>query len=191
MSNEALKERYLKAKQALFDKVYLAKLNPQQCKAVFTVNGPLLVLAGAGSGKTTVLVNRICFLIKYGNAYFSEDVPDSLCEEAVYALEDALRFDAQEIETISNPNEPVVVQRVLQEVKQLYVRVNSDESDRIRETIELLQHNPGSSEVFFHFPDESRTVRFKAQTVDPNWELISRLKEILGDRNVAIKVVKR
>ena len=100
MTNEALKERYLKAKRALFDRVYSERLNPEQCRAVFTANGPLLVLAGAGSGKTTVLVNRICFLIKYGNAYFSEDVPDTICDEAVVALEDALRFEAREIETI-------------------------------------------------------------------------------------------
>ena len=59
-------QKYLKAKRALFDKVYGARLNPEQCRSVFTVNGPLLVLAGAGSGKTTVLVNRIVFLIKYG-----------------------------------------------------------------------------------------------------------------------------
>ena len=71
-----------------------------QCAAVFQAEGPLLVLAGAGSGKTTVLVNRICFLIKYGNAYFSENIPDSLCDEAVVALENAINYDVAEIETI-------------------------------------------------------------------------------------------
>ncbi|MBQ3517268.1 MAG: UvrD-helicase domain-containing protein, partial [Lachnospiraceae bacterium] len=40
-----------------------------QREAVFTVNNPLLILAGAGSGKTTVLVRRITHIIKYGNAY--------------------------------------------------------------------------------------------------------------------------
>ena len=62
------KDKYLKTKRALFSKLY-SNLNGMQQQAVFNVNGPLLVLAGAGSGKTTVLVNRISQIIRYGNAY--------------------------------------------------------------------------------------------------------------------------
>ena len=57
-------------------KKYFDKMNDRQFEAVTTVNGPLLVLAGAGSGKTTVLVNRILNLVKFGNGYYSEFVPD-------------------------------------------------------------------------------------------------------------------
>ena len=45
-------------------KKMFSKMNPMQQKAVFHTEGPLLILAGAGSGKTTVLVNRIAYIIK-------------------------------------------------------------------------------------------------------------------------------
>ncbi len=83
-----LHDRYLKAKRALFEKAY-SELNSEQRKAVFSVDGPLLILAGAGSGKTTVLVKRIAFIIKYGNAYESDYVPFDISEREVADLERA------------------------------------------------------------------------------------------------------
>ena len=91
-----MKERYLSAKRALFDKAYSA-LNDKQREAVYAVDHPLLILAGAGSGKTTVLVKRIGFILKYGNAYHNDQIPMGLCEGDVERLESALALSAEEI----------------------------------------------------------------------------------------------
>lgn len=83
------KDKYLKLKRALFDKCY-ASLNSKQREAVFHVNGPLLILAGAGSGKTTVLVKRVVFIIKYGNAYWDSTIPEYVDEKYISEMESAL-----------------------------------------------------------------------------------------------------
>ena len=51
-----------------------SSMNEMQKKAIFCTEGPLLILAGAGSGKTTVIVNRIANIVKYGKAWASEQV---------------------------------------------------------------------------------------------------------------------
>lgn len=96
---EEIKKRYIKAKRALFDKVN-SDLNERQREAVYTVEGPLLVIAGAGSGKTTVLVRRIAQIIRYGNACADLYVPQTVTDEVVAAYEAAAAFSPEDIRPI-------------------------------------------------------------------------------------------
>ena len=70
-------------------KKYFGRMNDKQFEAVTTVKGPLLVLAGAGSGKTTVLVNRIANIVKFGDGFNSTYVPE-LTDEMIRCGEDFL-----------------------------------------------------------------------------------------------------
>lgn len=79
---------FLKLRREIIKK-YFGTMNDRQFEAVTTVDGPLLILAGAGSGKTTVLVNRIANLVKFGNGYNSTYIP-AISEEDIKAGEDYL-----------------------------------------------------------------------------------------------------
>ena len=82
-------QRFLKARRAVIARRFSA-LNDMQQKAVLTTEGPLLLLAGAGSGKTTVLINRIANLIAFGEGADSNEIPDYVTEDDVEFLEQYL-----------------------------------------------------------------------------------------------------
>ncbi|MBO5040430.1 MAG: UvrD-helicase domain-containing protein [Clostridia bacterium] len=94
--SNTVQNEFLSLKKSLFDKLY-DNLNTEQRQAVFSVNGPLLVLAGAGTGKTTVLVNRIAHIVRFGNAYLSDTVPSDMTESRLNELKGALLLSKEEL----------------------------------------------------------------------------------------------
>ena len=83
---ESILARFVKARRRYIESQF-HNLNDMQLQAVMTTQGPLLLLAGAGSGKTTVLINRIANLIRFGRGSDSAEVPNTVTEEDVLFLE--------------------------------------------------------------------------------------------------------
>ena len=79
------RNRFVEARKDYVRSQY-AKLNNMQQEAVLATEGALLILAGAGSGKTTVLIHRIANLLKYGCASDSDELPEGADEAMLAAL---------------------------------------------------------------------------------------------------------
>ncbi len=87
MMNDELQTRFLAARRKYIASRF-ANLNNMQQQAALTTEGPLLLLAGAGSGKTTVLIHRIANILKYGSGSDSPYIPEYISEEDVTFLEE-------------------------------------------------------------------------------------------------------
>ena len=90
MLNHDQQLRFVKARRGAIARDF-ARLNPEQQKAALATEGPLLLLAGAGSGKTTVLIHRIANLMRYGRGSDSVEVPDWAGEDDLTFLEHCAR----------------------------------------------------------------------------------------------------
>ena len=77
-----LRKQYIDAK--------FMTMNPMQKKAIYNVDGPVLVLAGAGSGKTTTIIGRIVYMVMFGHAYYSTGTTFPVTEGDIKELKSVL-----------------------------------------------------------------------------------------------------
>lgn len=77
-----LRKQYIDAK--------FMTMNPMQKKAIYNVDGPVLVLAGAGSGKTTTIIGRIVYMVMFGHAYYSTETTFPVTEGNIKELKSVL-----------------------------------------------------------------------------------------------------
>ena len=95
MLDQAKSARFCAARRAAIA-LDFAHLNPEQREGVLATEGPLLLLAGAGSGKTTVLIHRVANLIQYGQGSDSDEVPGYVTEDDLAFLEEYARQPREE-----------------------------------------------------------------------------------------------
>ena len=139
---EELLNRFVAARRRYIANQF-THLNPMQQEAVLTTEGPLLLLAGAGSGKTTVLINRVANLLRFGSGSDSPLVPDYVTQEDVAfleSLEEPLcqsdRFRAEQLcalEPVSPWNILAVTftNKAANELKERLVRLVNPEAENV------------------------------------------------------------
>jgi len=112
-------------------------LNPRQIEAVETIHGPLLILAGAGSGKTRVLTYRIANLIAQGEASPEQVLAVTFTNKA------AREMEARVVKLLQELGFPVYERMWVSTFHSLFARI-------LRDDIHLLEYKP-----FFAIYDDS------------------------------------
>ena len=101
--------RYTALRRTVIENEF-ARLNEMQRRAVLKTEGPLLLLAGAGSGKTTVLINRMIQLLRFGAGYEAELAPEWAGDQELAQLaalvDDPNAFSPEEVSRLCAVDPP-------------------------------------------------------------------------------------
>ena len=180
------KQRYIAARKKIIEAEF-SFLNPEQRRAVMTIDGPLLLLAGAGSGKTTVLINRIANLIRYGVASESGFVPPNATEEDLKILEAGISDAARAIAAV----EPVEPWRIIA------ITFTNKAADELKSRLERTL-GPGAQEIWaqtFHSAcvrilrrDADRLGFSRSFTIYDTNDSVSVAKKVIKDLNLDEKM---
>ena len=181
MNNEKMKTEYISARKAWLDH-YFSALNPMQRRAVLATEGPVLILAGAGSGKTTVLIQRIVNLIRFGSAADSEELPYDANEAGLNALR-----------SMSPEAAPYAVLRPVSPWRILAITFTNRAADELKHRLEeRLEQDSGELWACTFHSACLRILRREAELLgymqnfniyDTN-DSLSLMKRILKDRNL-------
>ena len=112
---------------------YFSFLNNMQQEAVLATEGPLLVLAGAGSGKTTVLINRILNLIKFGSASDLNKADFEITEDALSQLENS-----------SDPSSPLLTFKPVEPWRILAITFTNKAADELKNRLAITLGEKGA-----------------------------------------------
>ena len=185
MDNEQFKTEYVSARRAWLEHRF-SGLNPMQRQAVLATEGPVLILAGAGSGKTTVLIQRIANLLRFGAASDSEQLPPDADEKGLEALR-----------SLSPEAEPYAVLDPVRPWRILAITFTNKAAQELKLRLEKLL-NEGADDIWactFHsaclriLRKEAELLGYESGfSIYDTADSYSLIKQILKDRNLDEKV---
>ena len=185
MDNQQFKTEYVSARRAWLEHRF-SGLNPMQRQAVLATEGPVLILAGAGSGKTTVLIQRIANLLRFGAASDSEQLPPGADEKGLEALR-----------SLSPEAEPYAVLDPVRPWRILAITFTNKAAQELKLRLEKLL-NEGADDIWactFHsaclriLRKEAELLGYESGfSIYDTADSQSLMKQILKDRNLDEKV---
>ncbi|MDO5015242.1 MAG: 3'-5' exonuclease [Clostridia bacterium] len=124
-----------------------SNMNDSQREAIFADEGPLLILAGAGTGKTTVVINKIAYLLKYGNVYHRDNFSHNLTEEDIQFLNE-IKNDKNKIEENSETVKNLLSYKAIMPYRILAITFTNKAANEIKDRLSSKLGNDVASEIW-------------------------------------------